>query len=86
MDQNRLFVGNLPFQITEQDLIEFFSGVGVVLNAQVVFDKATGRSRGFGFVEYSNSEEAQKAVEEYNGKDLEGRPLTVNIARPRDSR
>ena len=86
MDQNRLFVGNLPFQVMEQGLIEFFSGAGVVLNAQVVIDKATGRSRGFGFVEFSSGEEAQKAVDEYNGKELSGRALTVNIARPRESR
>ena len=86
MDQNRLFVGNLPFQVTDQDLIEHFSGIGVVLNAQVVFDKATGRSRGFGFVEFSNGEDAQKAVDEFQGKDMDGRPLTVNIARPRENR
>lgn len=87
MDSNRrLFVGNLPFQVLERDLEDVFRAAGVVVSVNLMLDKMTGRSRGFAFVEYSTPEEAAKAVELFNGKDLGGRPMTVNIARPREER
>jgi cold-inducible RNA-binding protein len=85
-NQNRLFVGNLSYQTMERDLQDFFAAAGVVLNVNVMLDKFTGRSRGFAFVEFATSEEAQRAVEMFHGQDLGGRPLTVNIARPREER
>lgn len=83
---NRLFVGNLSYQTQDSDLQEFFGSAGVVTSANVMLDKFTGRSRGFAFVEYGSAEEAQRAVEMFNGKELQGRNLTVNIARPREER
>ncbi len=85
-NQNRLFVGNLSYQTMERDIQDHFAAAGVVLNVNVMLDKFTGRSRGFAFVELSSSEEAQRAVEMFNGKELGGRALTVNIARPREDR
>jgi len=82
----RLYVGNLSFRTLEKDLQDYFSQAGVVTSCNVVLDKSTGRSRGFAFVEYSTPEEANKAVEQFNGKEFDGRPLTVNIARPREER
>jgi RNA recognition motif-containing protein len=70
----------------EQDLQEFFSQAGSVTSVNLMFDKFTGKSRGFAFVELASSEEANKAVEMFNGKELQGRALTVNIARPREER
>ncbi len=84
--QTRLYVGNLPFQAQDRDLQDFFSSAGVVTNVNLMMDRVTGRSRGFAFVEFSTPEEAQRAVELFNGKDFSGRPLTVNIARPREER
>jgi cold-inducible RNA-binding protein len=84
--QTRLYVGNLPFQALERDIQEFFAGAGVVTNVNLMLDRVTGRSRGFAFVEFSSAEEAQRAVELFNGKEFGGRPLTVNIARPREER
>ena len=78
----RLYVGNLSYNTTNETLNQHFSQVGTVDKADVLMDKMTGRSRGFGFVEMSTDEEAQKAVEELNGKELDGRALTVNEARP----
>ena len=78
----RLFVGNLPFQTTEDELREAFSKVGAVESAAVITDKFSGRSRGFGFVEMTNDAEADKAVETLNGFDLGGRQIVVNEARP----
>jgi RNA recognition motif-containing protein len=86
MNQNRLFVGNLPYQTMESDLQNYFAQAGVVTSVNVMFDKATGKSRGFAFIEYSSSEEANKAVEQFHNKDFQGRALTVNIARPREER
>ena len=86
MSASRLFVGNLPFRALEDELTEYFAQAGVVSSVQIMFDKATGRSRGFAFVEYSSDDEAQKAVELFHNKDFQGRPLTVNIARPREER
>jgi RNA recognition motif-containing protein len=85
-NNSRLFVGNLSFQTQERDLQDFFSAVGVVTNVNLMLDKFTGKSRGFAFVEFSTPEEAQNAAEALNGKELGGRVLTVNIARPREER
>jgi len=86
MNPTRLFVGNLSFQTMEQDLQDYFSQAGNVTSVNLMFDKFTGKSRGFAFVELASSEEANKAVEMFNGKELQGRPLTVNVARPREER
>jgi RNA recognition motif-containing protein len=85
-NQNRLFVGNLSYQTMERDIQDHFAAAGVVLNVNLMLDKFTGRSRGFAFVEFSTSEEAQRAVDLFHGKELGGRALTVNIARPREER
>ncbi|MGH9880586.1 MAG: RNA recognition motif domain-containing protein [Pyrinomonadaceae bacterium] len=82
----KLYVGNLSFQTSSDDLQQLFSQAGTVESATVVEDRDTGRSRGFGFVEMASKEEGQKAIEEFNGKDLNGRNLTVNEARPREDR
>jgi RNA recognition motif-containing protein len=82
----KLFVGNLSFNLTENDLQDTFAAYGTVVEANLMMDRATGRPRGFGFVTMSTPEEAQKAIEGLNGKDLGGRALTVNIARPREDR
>lgn len=81
----KLFVGNLNFKVTENDLHEAFAAHGTVVEANVVTDRATGRPRGFAFVTMSSPEEAQKAIEALNGKELGGRALNVNVARPRES-
>ena len=86
MNPNRLFVGNLSYQTMQDDLQEYFSQAGVVTSVNLMQDKVTGKSRGFAFVEYATAEEANKAVEQFNGKELQGRALTVNIARPREER
>lgn len=78
-----IFVGNLPFSATSADLEELFGEYGSIDSAAVINDRETGRSRGFGFVEMSDNAEATKAIEELNGYELGGRPLTVNEARPR---
>jgi cold-inducible RNA-binding protein len=82
----KLFVGNLSFNITENDLQDAFAAHGTVVEANLMMDRATGRPRGFGFVTMSTPEEAQKAIEAMHGKELGGRALTVNIARPREER
>ena len=82
----KLFVGNLSFNITENDLQDAFAAHGTVLEANLMMDRSTGRPRGFGFVTMSTPEEAQKAIDALNGKELAGRALTVNIARPREER
>ena len=82
----RLYVGNLNFRTTSDDLREHFSQVGEVESATVVEDRETGRSRGFGFVEMATSEGAAAAIEQFNGKDFNGRNITVNEARPREDR
>jgi RNA recognition motif-containing protein len=86
MNQNRLFVGNLPYQTVENDLQDYFSQAGAVTSVNLMVDRATGRSRGFAFVEFATAEEANKAVELFQGKEFQGRTLTVNIARPREER
>jgi len=82
----KLFVGNLSFDITENDLQDAFAAHGIVVEANLMMDRATGRPRGFGFVTMGSPEEAQKAIDGLNGKELGGRALTVNVARPREER
>ncbi|HEY3762550.1 MAG TPA: RNA-binding protein [Verrucomicrobiae bacterium] len=83
---NKLFVGNLSFKTTENDLQDAFSAHGTVTETNLMVDRATNRPRGFGFVTMGSPEEAQKAIDAMNGKELDGRALTVNIARPREER
>src|ERR1700721_3696349 len=83
---NKLFVGNLAFNTTENDLQDAFAAHGTVTEANLMMDRATGRPRGFGFVTMSTPEEAQKAIDALNGKTVDGRALTVNVARPREER
>ncbi len=78
----KLFVGNLPFSATDQFLSETFSQCGTVESAKIITDRDTGRSKGFGFVEMSNDEEAANAIKKFSGFSYDGRPLTVNEARP----
>lgn len=82
----KLYVGNLAFQTSSEDLQALFAQAGTVESASVVEDRETGRSRGFGFVEMATAEEGQKAIEQFNGKELNGRNLNVNEARPREDR
>src|SRR5215831_2310808 len=82
----KLYVGNLSFRTTSDDLREAFATVGTVESATVIEDRDTGRSRGFGFVEMASPEDASAAIEQFNGKDFNGRNLTVNEARPRTDR
>ncbi|MBM3824458.1 MAG: RNA-binding protein [Verrucomicrobia bacterium] len=83
---NKLFVGNLSFNTTENDLQDAFSAFGTVLEANLMLDRMTGRPRGFAFVTMNSPEEAQKAIDGLNGGSLGGRNITVNIARPREER
>lgn len=80
----KLYVGNLSFGVTSEDLQEHFAQAGTVESAKVVEDRDTGRSRGFGFVEMSSAEEGQAAIEQFNNQDFDGRNLVVNEARPRE--
>jgi RNA recognition motif-containing protein len=82
----KLYVGNLAFQTSSDDLQQLFSQAGTVESASVVEDRETGRSRGFGFVEMATAEDGQKAIEQFNGKEFNGRNLNVNEARPREDR
>ena len=86
MSNNKLFVGNLSFNTTENDLQDAFAAHGTVVEANLMTDRTTGRPRGFGFVTMSTDAEAQNAVTAMNGKSIDGRALTVNIARPREER
>ena len=83
---NKLFVGNLSFNTTENDLQDAFAAHGTVLEANLMMDRESGRPRGFGFVTMSTAEEAQAAISALNGKEVDGRALTVNVARPREER
>jgi RNA recognition motif-containing protein len=83
---NKLFVGNLSFETTENDLQDAFAAFGTVTETNLMMDRMTNRPRGFGFVTMSTPEEAQKAIEGLHGKDLGGRALTVNVAKPREER
>ncbi len=80
-----IYVGNLPWQTTSDDLYQLFAQYGAVAKSQVITDRETGRSRGFGFVEMANEAEAQAAIEALNNKPYNGRPLTVNVAKPREA-
>ena len=82
----KIYVGNLSFQTTDADLNQMFSEVGQVESVQIITDRDTGRSKGFGFVEMSDDEAAAKAIERFNGKEVNGRALTVNEARPMERR
>ena len=83
---NKLFVGNLSFNVTENDLQDAFAAHGTVTEANLMMDRTTNRPRGFAFVTMSTPEEAQKAIAALNGKEIDGRALTVNVAKPREER
>ena len=83
---NKLFVGNLSFNTTENDLQDTFSAHGTVVEANLMTDRVSGRSRGFGFVTMGSPSEAEAAIGALNGKEIDGRALTVNVARPREER
>ena len=82
----KLYVGNLDYSVTDDQLSQLFAQAGSVVSAVVITDRHSGRSKGFGFVEMSNDEEAKKAIEMVNGSELEGRKIVVNEARPREPR
>ncbi|MFO0781540.1 MAG: RNA-binding protein [Candidatus Saccharimonadales bacterium] len=82
----KLFVGSLAWATTDDSLKDFFSSAGTVVSATVIQDRETNRSKGFGFVEMSSEDEAKAAVDQLNGKELDGRPIVVNEARPREER
>jgi len=83
---NKLYVGNLSFRVTSEDLQEHFAAAGAVDSANVVYDRETGRSRGFGFVEMADDEAANAAIAQFNGQEYDGRNMVVNEARPREDR
>jgi RNA recognition motif-containing protein len=83
---NKLYVGNLSFRVTSEDLQEHFATAGAVESANVVYDRETGRSRGFGFVEMADEDAANAAIAQFNGQDYDGRNMVVNEARPREDR
>lgn len=82
----RLFIGGLPFSINDQSLSDLFAKFGTVVSANVIIDRMTGQSKGFGFVEMTTAEEAQAAIKALNETDLDGRKITVNVARPKEER
>jgi len=82
----KLYIGGLPYETTEDELREAFAKVGAVASVTILTDRMTGRSRGFGFVEMENDADAEKAIDEWNGKDFGGRKLTVNEAKPMEAR
>jgi RNA recognition motif-containing protein len=86
MSQKKLYVGSLPYTTTEEELHEIFSPFGEVASVRIISDRMTGRSKGFGFVEMVNGEEADKAIQELHGASLKGRTLIVNEARPEEKR
>lgn len=86
MEGVKLYVGNLSYGTTEESLREHFGQAGSVASATIIRDKMTGRSKGFGFVEMASADEAQKAIEMFHEKEFDGRPLTVNVARPMTER
>jgi RNA recognition motif-containing protein len=83
---SKLYVGNLSYGMTEDSLAQVFAECGNVVSARIITDRETGRSKGFGFVEMGSDDEAQKAVSALNGKQIDGRPITVNEARPQEPR
>lgn len=84
--EKKLYVGGLPYKTTQEELTEAFSEAGTVVSSIIITDKFSGRSKGFGFVEMSNEDEAQAAIDMFDGKDFDGRKITVNEARPREER
>lgn len=86
MAQQNLFVGSLAYATNDDSLREFFAAVGAVASARVVTDRDSGRSKGFGFVEFENEEDNQKAIDQLDGKELDGRAINVSLARPREDR
>jgi RNA recognition motif-containing protein len=84
--ENKLYVGNLPYAATEDDVKNHFSQAGTVTSVALIIDRASGRAKGFGFVELSTAEEAQKAISMFNGQDFMGRAITVNVAKPREDK
>ena len=82
----KLYVGSLPYSVNDDKLKELFAEMGTVTSAQVIMDRDTNQSKGFGFVEMSSDEEAQKAIKELNGKEIDGRTIMVNEARPKEDR
>jgi len=86
MDQNKLFVGNLPWSMSSHSLQELFSQYGEIAECIIISDRATGRSKGFGFVTFKDKESASKAIAEMNEKEVDGRKLVVNVAKPREDR
>ncbi len=86
MQSNKLFVGSLSFNTTDESLAEAFGAAGTVVSAKVITDRDSGRSKGFGFVEMSTEEEAKAAIAMFAGKELDGRTLTVNVAKPMTDR
>jgi cold-inducible RNA-binding protein len=82
----KIYVGNLPYTVTDAALVDIFGAHGTVQSAQVIIDRDSGRSKGFGFVEMATDEEAQSAIAALNGQDMDGRALTVNEARPKEDR
>lgn len=81
-NQKKLFVGNLPFSMNQDDLSQLFAEYGEVVDAKLVLDRETSRSRGFGFVEFADEDSANKAVDAMNGQEIDGRQIVVNVARP----
>jgi RNA recognition motif-containing protein len=86
MDKNKLYVGNLPWSINNQSLYDLFATFGAITEAVVISDRMSGRSKGFGFVTFENEADAERAVAEMHDKDVSGRKIVVNVARPREER
>ena len=82
----KLFVGSLPYALTDEELADLFAAVGTVVSAKVIMDRDSGRSKGFGFVEMSTDDEVKAAIDQLNGKDINGRAIVVNEARPQENR
>ena len=86
MASQNLFIGSLAYATTDDGLKAFFEQIGPVASARVITDRDSGRSKGFGFVEFENDDDNQKAVDQLNGKELDGRPINVSLARPKEDR
>ncbi|MCA9369649.1 MAG: RNA-binding protein [Pseudomonadales bacterium] len=86
VNPNKLFVGNIPWSITQDGLVDLFSQYGAIVDAKLMTERQTGRSKGFGFVEFESAEAAQAAIDALSGTEVEGRELVVNVARPRAPR
>jgi RNA recognition motif-containing protein len=86
MASQNLFIGSLAYATTDDTMKAFFETIGPVVSARVITDRESGRSKGFGFVEFENDDDNQKAVDQLNGKDLDGRPINVSLARPKEDR